>query len=131
MKVARTIPLALAIVIALGCNQGSSPTEPGPRTVTLAVRQTATIASGVTLSFDRVVSDSRCPSGVACVWVGEVTLALTLSGPGGTEAFTLSDQSPMRVVDGYTVQLISVEPSPTTGSTIPESSYRATIRASR
>ena len=63
--------VAIAAVViggTYGCHQQSSPTEPLPgQTTTLAVRQTTTIAAGVALSFDRVLSDSRCPSGVVCV----------------------------------------------------------------
>jgi len=121
---------ALSIAGMSGC-QGSSPTEPSDgRPITLAVGQTATIASGVTLSFDRVTSDSRCPSDVVCFWEGEVTVALTLSR-GGTEAFTLSDHSPTRVVGGYSFRLVSIQPYPKAGTAIPQNAYRVTIGASR
>jgi hypothetical protein len=123
--------VAIAIAGMSAC-QGTSPTEPsGPQTATLAVKQTATIARGLVLSFDRVVSDSRCPSGVVCVWEGEVTVALTLSESDGPSAFTLSDHSTTRVVGGYTFQLVSVQPSPVAGTPTPENAYRATIRISR
>jgi len=98
---------------------------------TLAVGQTATIASGMVLYFERVLSDSRCPSGVTCVWEGEVTVALTLSGSMGSDAFTLSDHATTRVVSGTSFTLVSVQPLPTAGSTIPEASYQATIRVGR
>jgi hypothetical protein len=127
--------VAIAAVViggTYGCHQESSPTEPLPgQTTTLAVRQTTTIAAGVALSFDRVLSDSRCPSGVVFAWEGEVTVALTLSESSGTATFTLSDHSPTRVVGGYSFQLVSIQPIPNAGTAIPEGAYRATIRASR
>lgn len=86
-----------------------------------------TIAAGAVLSFHRVVSDSRCPVEVTCVWEGEVTLALTLTEPTGAEAFTLSDQAPKRIVRDRSFTLLSVEPTATL-STIPEEAYRAAIR---
>jgi hypothetical protein len=95
---------------------------------TLAVGQRVTIASGDALRFERVVSDSRCPIGVTCIWAGEVTVALTLRTPTGGESFTLSDQAPTRVVGGHSFALLSVDPHPTANSTIPERAYRATIR---
>ena len=124
--------LAVAVAALSGCGQGTSPTEPfAAQTATLAVKQTAALAKGVAVSFDRVVSDSRCPSGVVCVWEGEVTVALTLSESDGPVAFTLSDDSPTRVVGGYTFELVSVQPSPVAGTATPENAYRATIRVSR
>ena len=123
---------AVVIGCTSGCHQGSSPTEPSPgQTRTLAVRQTATIAAGVALSFDRVVSDSRCPAGAVCAWEGEATVSLTLSESGGTATFTLSDHSPTRVVGGYSFHLVSIRPYPEVGTGIREDAYRITIRASR
>jgi hypothetical protein len=124
--------VTVALAATSGCHERSSPTEPSHvQTATLAVGQTVTIATGMVLSFERVLSDSRCPSGVTCVWEGEVTVALTLSESVGTGAFTLSDHAPTRVVSGYSFTLVSVQPLPTAGSTIPEAAYRATIRVRR
>jgi hypothetical protein len=95
------------------------------------VGETVTIATGSVLSFDRVLSDSRCPRGISCVWEGEVTIALTLSESVGKAAFTLSDHAPTRFVNGYSFTLVSMQPAPTAGSTIPEADYRATIRVAR
>jgi hypothetical protein len=121
--------VAAAVVAAPGCNESSSPCESSQdQMTTLAVGQSATIASGMVLYFERVLSDSRCPSGVACVWEGEVTVALTLSESMGTTAFTLSDHAPTKIVSGYSFTLVSVQPLPTAGSTIPEAAYRATIQ---
>jgi hypothetical protein len=58
--------------------------------VSLAAGQSAEIAPSTTLRFDRVVSDSRCPAKVQCIWAGEVKIALTLGSPDGQTAFELS-----------------------------------------
>lgn len=42
------------------------------------------------LRFDRVVNDGRCPSGVQCVWAGEVRAAFTLDTNGQQQSFELS-----------------------------------------
>ncbi|MCM3877029.1 MAG: hypothetical protein NEA02_11495 [Thermoanaerobaculia bacterium] len=119
--------VAAALIGAFGCGR-SSPTEPAVvRVTTLAVGQRVTIATGLVLSFHRVVSDSRCPVEVTCVWEGEVTLGLTLSGATGEEAFTLSDHAPKRVVSGHSFTLLAVDPLPRL-SAIPEDAYRATIQ---
>ena len=128
-SIAATGLVAAVLVVAPGCEHSSPPSEPSDTlTTTLAVGQRAVIAVGVLVSFDRVVSDSRCPVGVACVWEGETTVALTLKQPAGTEAFTLSDHAPKREVGGHSFTLLSVAPVPTAGSTIPEDAYRVTLR---
>jgi hypothetical protein len=125
---------ALVILLAFtsACHDGNSPTDPtGVQTTTLAKGHSASVAGGVVLSFDRVVSDSRCPTGVACAWEGEVTVRLILTDGGGSTPFTLSDHARSREVNGYTFTLIAVRPHPTAGSTIPESAYEVTVEVQR
>ena len=115
-----------------GCHETSShPVPLQVQTVTLAVGQNVSLATGLVLSFDRVISDSRCPKDVACVWEGEVTIALALSGSAGAAFFTLSDHASTLVVSGHSFTLQSVQPLPNAGSSIPEASYRVTVRVER
>lgn len=119
--------MAAALVATSACRWRSSPTEPADvRVATLRVGQSVTISGGTVLSFRRVVSDSRCPAEVACVWEGEITLALTLSEVFRDTPFTLSDHATRRTVDGRSFTLLSVEPRARV-SAIPEGEYRATI----
>jgi len=122
----------MAFGALFGCHETSPPTEPlQVQTVTLAVGQNVSLGTGLVLSFDRVISDSRCPKDVACVWEGEATMALTLSGSAGAMFFTLSDHASTRVVSGHSFTLQSVEPLPNAGSRIPEASYRVTVQVER
>ena len=128
--------LVLALLAAWGCTQnGGAPTEVTPQTerttaastVVLAVGQSAEVAPSTRLTFDRVVGDSRCPTGVQCAWAGEVEVALTLQSPAGSESFQLSDRAASSVVLGYRVTLITVEPHPRANVPIPSADYRATV----
>lgn len=56
----------------------------------LGLGQSAEIGPATTLRFDRIVSDSRCPADVQCVWAGEVRVALTLKSPAGSAEFELA-----------------------------------------
>ena len=132
--------LALALLAAWGCTQnGSAPTEVTPQTerttaattVVLAVGQSAEVAPSTRLTFDRVVGDSRCPTGVQCAWAGEVEVALTLRTPAGSQSFQLSDRADSSVVLGYTVTLVSVEPHPRANQPIPAGDYRASVRVAQ
>jgi hypothetical protein len=59
----------------------------------LMPEQSATIAPGVTLRYDSA-EDSRCPTGVQCIWAGTVLYHFTLSSGGAREALTLSSAKP-------------------------------------
>ena len=120
----------LAIAAMFGCSNGS-PTAPSLGEKTLATGQNIRIATGATLSFDRVVSDSRCAAGVVCAWEGEVTVALTLGAASGATPFTLSDHDRTRIVGGYRFELVAVQPAPVADRPIPPSAYRITIRISQ
>ncbi|WP_410654410.1 hypothetical protein [Amycolatopsis sp. lyj-112] len=58
-------------------------------TVVLKAGETAEVASkDVSIRFARLVSDSRCPEGMVCVWAGEAVISLTLAEPGRGERTT-------------------------------------------
>jgi len=103
----------LCALVGLACGAGSSaareepaasrpPTvQPAPvqqpaqgtvklgETVDLKTGETAEVASkDVSIRFARLVSDSRCATGMVCVWEGEAVIELTLAGPGRGERTT-------------------------------------------
>ena len=73
----------------------------------LAAGEEAQIATATRLRFDRVVSDSRCPAGVQCVWAGEVRIAMSLVSPGDTSAFELAGRDNRATVHGFEIELLS------------------------
>lgn len=93
-------------------------TVPEPRAVPLG--QAFSIALGesvmvtgedLTITYDEVVEDSRCPPGVQCIQAGTATIALTLAKTGiapATRNLTL-DISPTSVRYGeYSVKITSL-----------------------
>ncbi len=73
---------ALAFVVMLGsaCNSPVGVNEL-PTIVSLAVGNRVSLApQGVTLQFDSVVTDSRCPLGVLCIVSGQAVLSFSLTG---------------------------------------------------
>ena len=79
--------LIVGLSILMTSCGGSSPTA--PRNVSLdeefvlAPSQVAVVGdTGLTLSFERVDSDSRCAVDVVCVWEGDAAVALTASQSG-------------------------------------------------
>ena len=72
----------LAALVALGACHGETLTPPASDAgapFRIALGGTATVA-GTAVRFESVVSDSRCPEGVQCVWEGAASVRLVVGG---------------------------------------------------
>ena len=137
----------LAILCAAGlsaCNQDATAPAQSPEAplaaasasvsldqpFTLRVGRSATVAGeGLTVSFEGVPSDSRCPTGVQCVWAGNAVVQVVLSKDGkafGAELHTNLDPKSVDYLN-YNVALVSLAPYPTSTNPIAQSQYRATF----
>ncbi len=117
------------------CPDGSAVGRTGPKCefmacpaagATLATTSTylggSVTALNVTVSPKAVVSDSRCPSEVTCIWAGTVTVRTVLSTQVSHGEHVMELGKP-QVFGDYNVTLIQVTPAKTQAA-IPESSYR-------
>jgi hypothetical protein len=87
---------------------------------------------GVTVRFEGVTSDSRCPIDVTCVWAGDAEASLRLAVNGESDTLvtlhtTLDDRSV--VTGGLRLSLVGLSPAPTESAVIDPSSYRLRLRA--
>src|SRR5262245_35822050 len=68
----------------------TAPTDAAPElgtTFNVRFGERATIVSeGLTLKFDQVLGDSRCPVDVVCVWAGEARIVVHATHPPGPAA---------------------------------------------
>jgi hypothetical protein len=94
-------------------------------TVSTSLGQTGTGLS-VSITPREIVSDSRCPSDVVCVWAGTVSVRAVVATEvaHGEHVFTIND--PIAFGD-FTVTLTGVMPYPKSNETIPNSAYRLTF----
>jgi hypothetical protein len=96
----------------------------------LRVGRSATVAGeGLTVSFQGVPSDSRCPTSVQCVWAGDAVVQVVLSKDGkafGAELHTTLDPKSVDYLN-YNVALVSLDPYPSSTTPIAQSQYRATF----
>lgn len=121
--------LALTCLALAGCgadpllNQdGPDPGDPAPvrvsvgDTIRLTPGATAEVGeTGLRISFERIVEDSRCPKGVECVWSGDAVARLRVSASGGVEAPVdlHTDLSPRESMHGaHRISLLAVQPHP-------------------
>jgi len=122
-------------VFLAGC--GGSPVSPSPVDVQLSLAYGQTVAvgtSGISVRFDSVVEDSRCPADAMCVWEGRAVVKVVVSA-ARTEVDVSLQSSPgsARAVEvgGVRVEWIQLEPYPYAGQPTEPGAYRLTLRLTR
>jgi len=101
----------------------------------LSPGQAAVVDGGaLTVVFVKVAEDSRCPTGVQCVWAGNGVVALTLNGPSNSlYMVTLNTTLTPHTFKAapYEISLVGLKPYPKQGSKIPPATYVATLHIIR
>lgn len=101
--------------------------SPSATSTTLTTYLGGTVTGmNVSINPREVVSDSRCPTGVQCIWAGEVTVRTALSTQVSHGEHVLKLGEP-QVFGDYDVTLVAVTPTPVPDQKIPDSSYRFTF----
>ena len=83
----------------------------------------------ISVTFEGVMEDSRCPAGVQCVWEGNASIRLTLASDGDSRLSILNSAlQPQRVSFlGYTIGYSSLHPYPESTDRVDPSEYVARI----
>ena len=138
----RSTMLGIMVLALLAACRGSTPPAPdvvdqqqsqGALDDTVLVRlgdDVRIVRAGLVISFDSVLSDSRCPRSVQCVWAGSARVRLTIGQDAGAAATheLESGRDPRFVrVGAYVVSLLDVEPQPEQGREIGRA-YRVRLR---
>ena len=139
MRASRALLAVIAVASLAACRSASeadAPSAPGTpvaREVQLAPGESARV-DALTVRFDGVSADSRCPVDVTCVWEGDAVVVIDASAPArDREALELhtAGRFPREAVYGrYRVRLVSLAPQPREGQPVPASQYRATLLVS-
>ncbi|MFX0185674.1 MAG: hypothetical protein ACFE95_21525 [Candidatus Hodarchaeota archaeon] len=84
---------------------------------------------GIKLKFVDVLSDSRCPSDVVCVWEGTVSLMINIQYNSKDLGNFILNSSNLHKASfmGYYVKFKELEPYPISTEIIPKTSYHATF----
>lgn len=86
--------------------------------------------SDARICLDSIVNDSRCPTGVVCVWEGDAVAAFTFTKNNTVRSFKLHTNSKFQndtILEGFTIQLVQIIPYPISDQTIDPDDYRAEI----
>jgi hypothetical protein len=132
------LALVLALAGAAACrSNGERPDGPStpasPQEVQVALGQSQRVGA-LTVRFDEVSADSRCPLGVQCVWEGDAVVLLTVTATarsGALELHTAGRFPREGTYEGYRVRLVSLEPQPRAGEPVRVDQYRATLMVTR
>ena len=134
---------AAVIVLVLACSSSGGSSDPPSdqelvdldTTFELAVGEVAGIEStGLTVEFERVVSDSRCPTGATCVWEGDAAVAVAVRLDGSSASYELHTQRREATeleFEGFVVRLVDLVPLPDLSNAPKPDSYTASLIASR
>ncbi|HPR30724.1 MAG TPA: hypothetical protein PLK12_01455 [Prolixibacteraceae bacterium] len=102
-------------------------------TIQLLMKETLTgPVPGMALTFDSVLTDSRCPSQVVCVWEGDAAVQLVVNWNDECDTLVLhthgGNQMPSAVtLNAYRYQLNKLSPYPETVDPIPQSAYKSEL----
>ncbi len=134
---ARTIGIAVfgwhCLFSGAGFAQESSPPKLGEE-FELAVHQTAQMtAEKISVTFQEVLEDSRCPVDVTCIWAGLAKVSLHVAVSGQEREISLSTSPPDNSAgfENYTFWLIKVRPVPRADQTMDRSAYVVTVRVDK
>jgi hypothetical protein len=127
------------VVLLLAAGPAACGSSSPTRAETVALDAEVTLAPGgavvvkdkdVEVAFVAVTEDSRCPTRVECVWMGEVKARLSLRHGGeGAEDRELREGENATIGE-LRVSLVRVSPYPESSKKIAADAYRATIKVS-
>jgi hypothetical protein len=90
---------------------------------------------GLRITFEEISEDSRCPTGVQCVWAGDAAATFTLQiPPAAAEQRTLHTNGRYERqtnYDNFAIKLEDLKPYPKDGASIAPADYQATLLVTR
>jgi hypothetical protein len=133
---------SLIATAALAVAACSSPNEPGGAfhtELTLRPGQVTAVASTpLSVGFERVASDSRCPADALCIQSGDalVVLRVSIDGRGAADIHLrtrggTTGENLSAVVGGYALSIGGLQPYPLSSSPIAPGDYRVTLVVER
>jgi hypothetical protein len=126
--------LIASVLFAQGCASAAGPSEATlGEPFTLSYGDVAQV-DGLTVGFNGVSQDSRCPIDVVCVWQGDATVLVTLETAqeaSATRELHTGIEPRETGFAGFTVRLVSVAPAARSNVKIDAEDYRATLLVTR
>jgi hypothetical protein len=124
-----------SVVLMAACDQRSptGATVPINSEFVLAPGESAVIAGAdISIRFDGVEGDSRCPADAFCIQGGDARVRVEVTSARGRREYELhtGNMQPVRH-DDVTIHLVQLAPYPFSSRTIAPDEYRVTLRVTR
>ena len=130
----RSTLLVICLLGAAACNQKlTGPSSSLNTEFTLTPGESMNIdGESLTVRFDGVSGDSRCPADALCIQGGSADVRITVTRNGAVREHVLKtgDMAPVRH-DTPTIGLVQLAPYPFSSRTIAPDEYRATLKVTR
>jgi hypothetical protein len=131
----RFCSVVLCLLASTACSD-KNPASPSPvsREVVLAPGQSAGVTeAGITIRFDGVTGDSRCPIDAVCIQGGDALVRIAVIPSRGSSQDYALHTGDLRPVthDDLTIALVELSPYPFSTRPIQPTDYRATLRVTR
>ena len=134
--------IGVAVMLLTGCEKNGDNTEfrhldrEVDNNVSIVFNDTMDIKQGdcfydplrkTAICFDSVLTDSRCPVNVVCVWAGEATARFAFREQGEAPQFVEFRLHTDVIINNYQLSFIDLFPYPHTENPIAPKDYRARI----
>ena len=123
---------ALAALAACGDNPAGPTVPTGQEFQLRPGKSVAVEGTGLSLRFDLVASDSRCPANAICVTLGDAEAIFTISEAArpatSVTLHTRPGEGQRATVSGWSLTLTRLDPHPYAGTRISPDDYRASLR---
>jgi hypothetical protein len=131
-----SVRIFIVALLCAGCAGSSTQPSQTPlgQPFELRSRASAILDGGLTITFDRVATDSRCPMNALCIWVGDALVLVTISHRAGgavqRELHTHMSESEASYL-AYSIKLLALAPYPRTDRQILPGDYVATLNVTK
>ena len=130
----RFVAIVFCLLAVAACDENvTGPTAPLNSEFTLAPGETRAVeGASMTVRFEGVSGDSRCPADAFCIQGGSADVRLTVGGEGGPRVYVIrtGDMQPVKHGE-LTISLVQLAPYPFSSRTIAPEEYRATLKVTR
>jgi len=121
------------VLVALSCCRNDFIAAPLVLNQPIELRYKAVIKNtdfNISILLDSVLTDSRCPIGMECIWAGNASVRFIFSSSNITKPFILNTLTSFRtdtLIEGYRIKLIDLIPYPQAELVIQQVDYKAEI----
>lgn len=136
MKTTLFLAVLSFLLTAVSCDQSDIQTDPfelGTPFLLAPGEQYNCLDCDVSVSFTKIISDSRCPSDAICVWAGMAVaeVSVEIDGTNHTILLATAGENNRIALSGYLFSIGEVSPYPTLQNPIAQSDYRITLTVTR